>query len=249
MRTLPTDMLHAAADPANFIKGRLSPTLGVGQELLTQRDRYGRKLGPEDLYADVFRNMAPIPLQAIGQAVSGTGPEVGNPAQVVKALGGTAQAYQTPAQKMAADLASTHSEDGVVDPSLQARHRRVMQFEDQVRNGEMPMSDLMRLTYQTDQLHESELKKIQLNLKQTQGLSSDMASLYSRAARLPAKEYLQLLDVASPREKVALIPLTLQTQKRYLTKAKKDMTPQEREKDPVFQRFVTMTMQIPEAPK
>lgn len=247
MRTLPTDMLHAAADPANFIKGRLSPTIGMGQELLTQRDRYGRKLGPEDLYADIFRNMAPIPLQAIGQAVSGTGPEVGSPAQVVKALGGTAQAYQTPAQKMAADLASTHSEDGVVDPALQARHRRVMQFEDQVRNGEMPMSDLMRLTYQSDQLKETELKKIQLNLKQTQGMSADMASLYSRASRLPAKEYLQLLDTMNTSEKTALVPLTIQTQKKYLNKAKKDETPTERAKDPVFQRFLNMIPQQPQA--
>lgn len=249
MRTLPTDMLHAAADPANFIKGRLSPTVNIGQELVTQRDRYGRKLGPEDLYADIFRNMAPIPLQAIGQAVSGTGPEVGNPAQVVKALGGTAQAYQTPAQKMAADLASTHSEDGVVDPALQARHRMVMQLEDKARTGEISQSDLTRLTYSTDQLKESELKKLTTNLQKTKGMDADMASLYTRASRLPAKEYLQLLDVASPREKVALIPLTLQTQKKYLAKAKKDETPLERSQDPVFTRFLNMTIEQPEPKK
>ena len=240
MRTLPTDMLHAASDPVNFLRGRISPTLNIGYEAGSGRDRYGRKLGPQDMWADVARNMLPIPVQDVGQAISGFGPQVGNIGQVANAVGATATVYHTPAQKMAADLASTHSEDGVVDPALQARHRKVMEFEDAARRGEMSMPDLMRLTYQTDQLKETELKKIQNNLKHTEGMSSDMASLYTRASRLPAKEYLDLLDQANASEKAALARLTLQVQKKYLTKAKRDLTPHERENDPVFQRLLKM---------
>lgn len=240
IRTLPTDLLHAAADPVGFIQGRLSPVVRAGTELTSGRDQFGRKLQPSDLWADVFRNMAPIPLQAVNQAVSGTGPEVGNIGQTVKALGGTAQTYQSPAQKMAADLASSHSEDGPVDPSQMARHHRVIQLEDQVRAGELSWPDLYKLTYQTDQLKESELKKIQENVKATHGMEAGMASLFSRASRLPAKEYLDLLDVTNPAERAALVPLTIKVQKRYLTKAKKEETPEERQRDPVFQRFLRM---------
>jgi len=243
IRVLPTDLLHAAGSPVDFVKGRLSPTIHLGQEVLSGRDNFGRKLAPEDLWADAFRQMMPIPVQSIGQAVSGTGPEVGNAGQVWKAIGGTARTYQTPAQKLAAELAANHNEDGVVDPSQQQRHRLVMDMEDRVRTGDMTYPDLMKLTYETDQLKESELKKIQQNLSKTKGMDSSMASLYTRASRLPAAEYLKLLDQANISEKAALVPLTLQVQRKYLTKAKKDMTPEERMKDPVFQTLLRLVPQ------
>jgi hypothetical protein len=243
IRTLPSDLLHAASDPVGFIKGRLSPVVRSGTELVTGRDQFGRKLQPSDLWADVFRNMAPIPMQSIGQAITDTGPQIGNIGQGWKSVGGTAQTYSTPAQKFAADSASTHSEDGPLDPSAMARHRRVIQLEDQVRAGELPWSNLIQLTYQTDQLKESELKKIQNNIKTTQGMDASMASLYARASRLPASEYLQLLDMANPSERASLLTLTIKVRERYLTKAKKNETPQERAQDPVFQRFLTMIPQ------
>jgi len=248
IRTLPTDLLHAAADPTGFIKGRLSPGVNLGMELTTGRDHWGRKLQPQDLYADVFRNMSPIPFQSIGQAVSGTGPQVGNTGQIVKALGGTAQTYASPAQKMAADLAASHTEDGPIDPSQMARHRMVMNFEDKVRSGEMPLSDLMRLTYQTDQLKESELKKIETNLKATKGMDSSMASMYTRASRLPATQYLQLYDQMNSSERAAMVPLTLSVRRKYLNKAKKDMTPTERAQDPTFNRLLNMVPNQPTEP-
>jgi hypothetical protein len=240
MRTLPTDLLHAATDPVGFIKGRLSPTIHAGQELLTQRDSFGRKLGPEDLWADVFHNMMPIPGQAIGQAVTGTGPQVGTVGQVWKAGGGTAQVYATPAQKMAAELAANHNEDGPIDKAQMDRHRRIMDLEDQVRSGETSWPELVKLAYNTDQLKESELKKIQLNLTKTKGMDSTMASLYTRASRLPAAEFFKLFDTMNNSEKTALIPLTQSVMKRYTAKAMKDMTPSERAKDPVLQRILNM---------
>ena len=120
-----------------------------------------------------------------------------------------------------------------------------MEFEDAVRRGDMSWPDLMRLTYQTDQLKESELKKIQQNLTKTKGMTSDMASLYTRASRLPAAQFLDLYDQMNASERAALAPLTLQVQRRYLTKAKKDETPEERSKDPVFQRLLSMAPKAP----
>lgn len=240
IRILPTDLLHAASDPVQFLTGRLNPTIRTGQELISGRDQYGRKLSPQDLWVDVFRNMAPIPAQSIGQAISGSGPEVGNPAQVWKAAGGTARTYQTPAGKMAADLASSHSEDGIVDPNQQARHKMIMNLEDQVRAGEVSWPDVVKLTYNTGQLKESEMKRMQQNLQHTKGMDSTMASLYTRASRLPATEYLQLMDQMNPLEKTALLPLTQQVMKKYTSKAMKSMTPQERSQDPTLQRILNM---------
>ena len=205
IRTLPTDLLHAASDPVGFVKGRLSPTVRMGEELVSGRDQFGRKLQPYDLWVDVFRNMAPIPLQAVGQAISGTGPEIGNIGQAVKAVGGTAQTYQTPAQKLAADLASSHTESGPIDPAQMARHSRVIQLEDQARAGEISWPDLYKLAYQTDQISESELKKIQENVKATHGMELQWPP-YFRGHRLPAKEFLDLWDVTNPSERAALAP-------------------------------------------
>ena len=242
IRTLPTDLLHAASDPVGFLKGRLSPTLRTGQELLTQRDTFGRKLGPEDLWADVFHQVMPIPLQSIGQAVTGMGPEIGNVGQGWKAVGGTAQTYATPAQKMAAELAANHNEDGPIDPAQMARHRVIMGIEDRVRAGELALPEVYKLVA-AGQLHTDDLKRITDNIKKTQGMDASTASLYRRAARLPAPEYLKLMDQMSPAEKTALLPLTLQVRKRYISKAMKNLQPQERLQDPIFTRFINM---IPE---
>jgi hypothetical protein len=239
IRTLPTDLLHAASDPVGFIKGRLSPTMRTGEELLSQRDQFGRKLQPDELWSDVFRNMAPIPAQTIGQMVSGTGPSVGNPGQVWKSVGGTAQTYATPAQKLASELAASHNPDGALDPAQMARHRVIMGFEDKVRSGEMTMPDVYKM-YASGDLHQDDLKKITENIKKTQGMDSSLASLYTRASRLPGEEYLRLYDQMNPTEKTALMPLTLQTRKKYIAKAMKNLQPQERLKDPTFLRYLNM---------
>ena len=239
MRTLPVDLLHAASDPVGFVKGRLSPTLHMGQELVTGRDQFGRKLNPGDMAVDVFRNMLPIPVQSIGQVISGTGPETGNIGQFVKAAGGTATSYLTPAQKLAAELASNHGEDGPIDQSAMARHRKIMEFEDQARSGEISMPDLYRM-YASGALHKDDLTKITKNLQATKEMDASMASLYTRASRLPAAEYLTLMDQMSPHEKAALAPLTMQVRRKYVAKAMKNLQPQERLSDPIFNRFMSM---------
>jgi hypothetical protein len=183
--------------------------------------------------------MLPIPIQAVGQALSSTGPQVGNAGQAWKAIGGTATNYQTPAQKLAAELAANHSEAGPIDPAQMSRHHTIMTFEDKIRDGEMSLPDIYKM-YAAGQLEQPDLKKITENAKKTAGMPADVASLYTRASRLPGPEYLQLYDLLNPSEKTALLPLTLQTRKRYINKAMKDLRPEERLKDPTFVRFLNM---------
>jgi hypothetical protein len=244
MRTLPTDMLHMATDPVGFLKGRLSPAVRAGQEIYTGRDQFGRKLAPGDMAVDLFRNLAPIPVQSLGQVVSGTSPETGNIGQVVKAVGGTAASYRTEAQKLAANLASNHSEDGVLDSTQLQRHRVLMQFEDNLRQGTMTMPQLNGLVI-NGQLPQADAKKITENLRVTQKLTPDQASLYTRASRLPAKELLDVYDLSTDTEKQALIPLVLKARRTYTKRAMSDETPVERMRDPVLRRLSSIRTDQP----
>lgn len=245
IRTLPTDLLAASSSPGAFIKGRLSPGVGLTQELLSGRDRMGHKMRPNELWADAIRNLFPIPVQSLGQAITNTGPQVGNAGQVWKAVGGTARNYSSPAQQRAAELAATHGPDGYVDPVQQARHRMVQELGDRLRSGDVTWPDLVKMTYGTSQLTEPELKRMQNNFKATQNMPADIAHLYSRASHLPAKEFLDVWDTSNITEQKALQPLLVQAQKRYLRKAAKELTPQQREQDPTFQRLLKMAMGTP----
>jgi hypothetical protein len=239
VRTLPTDLLHAATDPVGFMRGRFSPALRAGQEILSSRDQFGRKLSPGDMAVDLARNFAPIPFQSLGQALSGNGPEIGNTGQLVKSVGGTAQVYRTEAQKLAAQIASDHSESGPIDPALLHRHRVIMNFEDKVRDGEMSLPQVYQMVVSGD-LSQADAKKITENAKITRGMPADMASLYTRASRLPPKDFLSVWDISTPQEKTALTPLMIKARKNYVKHAMANETPQERLHDPILHRFMTM---------
>jgi hypothetical protein len=239
IRTLPSDILHMISDPVGFAKGRMSPVVRTGTELITGRDSFGRKLQPEDLWADVVRQALPIPVQDVGQALTDTGPEVGNTGQLWKAIGGTTAAYASPGEKLAATLAANHNEDGPIDAVQMARHRTIMEFEDKLRSGQLSWPDVYKM-YASGELHQDEMKKIQENAKRTKDMDSALASLYTRASRLPGPEFLQLYDTLNSSEKAALVPLTLQVRKRYIAKAMKNLRPEERLKDPTFMRFLNM---------
>jgi len=235
MRTLPVDLLHAVADPTGFLKGRLSPFVRATDELYNQRDQYGRKLTPLDTWTDVFRNMAPLPLQALGKTITGSGPDLTNTDQVVKAIGGTATVYRTEAQKLASELASNHTEDGVVDSALLERHKKVMQLEDELRSGRLALPDLYARVYDGE-LSQLDAKRIVDNVRQTHGMTADAAALYTRASRLPTSALLQVYDVATPTEKQVLTPLVRKSAVAYLKKSVRSLTPAERRADPTLAR-------------
>lgn len=236
VRTLPTDILHMASDPAGFIKGRMSPFARLSEEALTQRDTFGRKLAPGDLAIDIARNMAPIPFQAIGQITAGNTPTVGNEGQFYKAIGFTSNVYRTEAEKLAAQLASQSDESGPIDPAKMQRYMALSRIEDGLRSGTVTNQELQD-AHDFGGLSPDEYKKIRENLKLTHGLDPETARLVTHVARMPAANALQVWDAATPRERQALTQVMIKKKNSYMKKVMQSETPQQRLNDPVFRRI------------
>jgi hypothetical protein len=117
------------------------------------------------------------------------------------------------------------------------RHQAIIKLEDQVRSGHISLSQLQPLRA-AGTLPEADYKKIVQNYSKTRGMTADQASLYTRASRAPGPDLLQIWDLATPSEKMVLEPILHHTATRYITKALKSQTPQERMSDPVLARFM-----------
>src|SRR5258708_24544396 len=115
IRTMPTDVLHMMHDPWGFLLGRVSPLGKMGVEVVTGRDRFGRRLTPFQQIVDVTRGTLPIPAQLIGQAATGQLPSgMTNLYQAVKAAGFTAVAYKTEGPKTPIKAARNPHQVGTV---------------------------------------------------------------------------------------------------------------------------------------
>jgi hypothetical protein len=234
-RTLPGDILHMASDPWGFIKGRESPLVRTAQEEVTGRNQFGQKLSESDKFWDLTSNLFPIPFQSVLKNASGisTGAELNMPQQITKALGGEARVYRSPAQVKAANLAAERSEAGAMTPQLIAKHRLLMKLEDDVRAGRLTGQGLQDMA-DSGQLDQDSVKKVMTVVKNTSGLGSEDARLYSRVSRLNVQSALEVLHDANPSEKQFLSSMVEKKAKNYLKKARTDMTAQERMQDPTF---------------
>lgn len=239
IRTMPTDMLHAMTDPAGFLKGRTAPLLKTGIEAYTGRDEHGRKLPEHHAIWDLASNAAPIPAVNIGKQVRGESPDTNWTDQMVKASGGTVNVYRTEAMKKASELAADHNESGPVDPVKMRRHQTMIKYEDDLRSGEMTMQDLSKL-YDSGQIDRKEATDIKKNLEQTREMPADMASLYIRASRLSAPEFLQVWDLSTNEEKAKLSKLLIKKRVAYFKKANTEMSNEERANDPTYKRLRQM---------
>ncbi|MBS1816214.1 MAG: hypothetical protein JSS87_15190 [Acidobacteria bacterium] len=238
IRTLPTDALHAISDPTGFISGRFSPIVRAGTEMATGRDEYGRKLQKSGLLYDLFRSVAPIPAQSAVKSLTGEAPELNTKEQTAKALGLSVYPYRTEAQKLADTLASDHYEGGVVDPMNLRAHRAQLRIEESVRLGEIPMSEVPMLAREAG-LGKDQINQIRKHVIETKNLNPDEASLYLRAARLPMKDFLQVMDTATSREQKVLEPLYENKRRDYLTRTRKNHLPSQRITDAVYNRLAT----------
>jgi len=238
IRTMPTDILHMASDPEGFMKGRLSPLARMGQEAVTGQDVYGRKLSPGSLWVDLASNMAPIPAQAVASAISGN-TNITNAGQLAKAGGLTADVYRTQAQTLAAKLASEKNESGLMTSTQRSRLQAVSRFEDDLRSGRMTFSQLEDLKDFSTLPHD-EIKKIKDNVKMTAGMDPQTARMVSTVNRMDMADALQVWELATPRERTAMTKVMTGKKKRYMQKAYKDMSPEERAKDPTFLRIRQM---------
>jgi hypothetical protein len=239
IRTMPGDLLHAASDPEGFLRGRVSPIVRTGIQTYTGRDEFGRKLPEHGLWVNALRNIAPIGFQAGVKKLTGEDPGISAGDAWLKAGGGTVFPYRTEAQKLAAQIASSHAESGPVDKDKLRRHQVVLQIEDSVRSGQQPLSMIMDMVH-NGSLHRDEAKTIEKNVKDTAGMDADLARLYTHASRAPMKDMLDIFDSATNQEKSTLARLFLRKKAAYMKKAYKDMSPAERSQDEVYMRLRKM---------
>lgn len=239
VRTLPTDMLHAASDPEGFLRGRVSPLVRTGIQTYTGRDEFGRKLPEHGVWINALRNISPIAVQAGVKKMTGEDPGISNADSFVKAAGFTVFGYRTEAQKLAAKIASSHSTGGEVDPDKLRRHSALLRTEDQVRSGQVPLSTIIDMVHEGT-LHRDEAKIIETNVKETAGMDPDLARLYMHASRAPMKNMLEIFDAATNQEKSTLSRLFLKKKTAYMKNAFKNMSQSERQQDPVYTRLRQM---------
>jgi hypothetical protein len=237
VRTMPTDILHMASDPMGFLNGRMSPFLRTEEEVRTGRNQYGQKLTPGEKYVDMASNLVPIWGQSALKQVThlATSADVPGYAQVAKGLGATTAVYRTPAEKTAANLASERSEEGSMNPAKIARHRLLLQLEDDVRNGRIKTDDLEHMVAYGN-LPIADAKAVLKNVQETAGEDPETARLYSRVSRLDFEGAAAVWDDANPKEKKVLEKLIRKKANSYLKKSITDHTPDERAKDPMFKR-------------
>jgi len=244
MRSIPSDLFHAASDPGGFLKGRVSPLVRTGYEMYSGRDEYGRKLPPHSLVTDVLRNVAPIWAQTAAKAASGEMPTLTPGEQATRAAGLMTRVYRTGAQQKAAELASNRSESGPVDPGALRHHQMLLEMQDRLRGGQMTPQDLSQMAA-GGQIMPKEVKSIWKTVRETQGMDPESARLYMRASRLPMPDFLQVWDLATNKEKVALTDLLMKKRKTYYRKVFTEMPPAQRLSDPTYRRLLQMFPQEP----
>lgn len=244
MRSLPTDMLHAVSDPVGFVHGRFSPLAKVGAEVVTGRDAQGKKLDRSGIAMDLFSQLSPIPVQSAVKGLSGQAPDTSTPDQLVKAGGFTVMPYKTEAQKLAAKIASDHSEQGRVDPEVLQKHQLLQHFEDEMRSGKITPSDISQLVL-SGQLPQADAKRMMTNFQRTRDLSPELASFYTRASRLPTKDLLDVYEASTAGERQAIAPLVQKSGANYVKNSMTKFTPQERQSDPTLKRVMALMPSTP----
>lgn len=217
MRTLPTDLVHAIAEPRDFVTGRLNPlTVKPAIEGLTGRDQFGRKVtGPQEI-RDIGRNVAPIGAQSL---IRGNPTGASTVDQLVKAAGATVYKYRTEAEKIAQQIASDHMPTGPVDDAELAAHQKVLKAEDGLRNGQIGKGDVRR---------EFTIREADQIIK-----NANYTPLQARFERLPLGDALRVWEVATPQERDSLHRQLWSKRISYL----KSHTPVERANDPVYAKL------------
>jgi hypothetical protein len=234
IRTMPQDILHAMTDPRGFAYNRVNPLLvRTSIEAITGRDEQGKQADYQKQLHDLLRNVLPISSQNFVPSFRREGEGIGT--SVLRSVGVNSEPNTTSAYKLSSQLASGKSESGPVDTDKLEHHQHVLQMEDALRSGALKPEDLnAAIEHQTISIDDA--KQIWENYKVTQGMDEYNARLYTRATRLPMKDFFQVWDVATPAEKQVLLPLLEKKGKDYLRTSQKKMVQTERDSDPTYKR-------------
>lgn len=110
LRTTATDFLHMLRDPREFAYDRVNPALRAADEVMEQRNQYGRRESLREALKAVPKATLPIQVQnAVGLGPSTT-TEPSATDQVLKSLGIQARPNRTPAEDLAIRLVSQNLE-------------------------------------------------------------------------------------------------------------------------------------------
>ena len=122
-----------------------------------------------------------------------------------------------------------------MSPSKVARHRLLLQLEDDMRSGRIKRDDLEQMVSYGN-LPIADAKAVMKNVQETAGEDPEMARLYSRVSRLDFEGAESVWQEANDSEKKVLEKLIKKKAAAYLKKSITDFTPDERSKDPMFRR-------------
>jgi hypothetical protein len=112
----------------------------------------------------------------------------------------------------------------------------MIQQEDDLRTGKATMNDLHD-DYDKGLITKKDEDAIRKNVMATREMDAATARLYTRASRLPMKDFLQVWDVATPPERTALHKLLVKKREAYYKNADDNMAPVARQQDRVYQRL------------
>ena len=215
VRTLPTDLIHAATDPRGFIAGRVNPlTVRPTMEFLSGRDALGRRAPMEQQVVDFGRNILPIAGQGLLK-----GGDINKLDQFYKGVGGSVYKYRTEAEKMANQYASDRMPSGPVDKDRLEAHQKELRVEDALRSGEITKAQVKQL------LPERRATEV-LRRK-------DMTPLQARFDRLPMSEAINIWNAATNSEKDLLADQLSKKKRAWLKQHK----PNERALEPVWRKM------------
>ena len=240
IRSLPTDMMHMANDPANFFRGRQSPLARVATSYLSGRDAFGRLQTPWQQTVDIARNMLPIPVQAVANTALGgqRSPDLSTKEQAEKAAGLTVVPNRTEALTQAIKLGSEHTPTGPVDPQNLRAHQLMGEYEDQLRTGQIQPNDIRQMV-EDGAIAPDDAKRVMRTFQETRNMDPDIADLYTRASRLGMPDFLKIWEVMNNREKAAMANLLTKKKNDYQKRIFKSMTPAQRAQDQTYQWIKT----------
>jgi hypothetical protein len=218
LRSLPGDMVHAVANPEDFLRGRMNPIVSKpAVEFLSGRNQQGRKVTGAQQVGDVVRNVVPIAVQGLikGNALSGS-------EQLAKGLGASVYKYRTPAEDLIQRYSSDHNEQGPVDPDKLAAHQRKLVLQDQFLQGQISKADLTR---QTSVGEANEIAK-----------TAHMTPLQNRFYRIPLIQEINAWSVMSAAEKASVYKLLEAKINSWMESHK----PEEREREPEWAKIQSL---------
>ena len=203
VRTLPTDLFHALANPREYISYRLNPLIGrTGLELLTGRDSKGRIRTLSQQILDMLENSAPMSAHiGVEKMFGDTRPGDSATDSILSAAGVTSRGNLSPAEELAYKLASEYSTSGKMPSDEAAHFHRVIGYEDRLRNGDKSAMDDARNDLAKGVLKPYDFKQIASN--------AGKSRLESVINRLPMADSIDVWNLANNAEREQMSPVML----------------------------------------